>query len=100
MLDKQSIKLLKAIKKAKLLPESEAKQMNGAYLVSDLSHLNFLSRSGFIVRLITESGNYYSLTLEGYAYLEQRTKDAWLLWLPWAVTTLLAITSVLLQVLD
>lgn len=82
------------------MPESVANALNKECIAPEVSYISQLSHAGFIVLAVPESGErYYCLTIDGHAYLEQREKTAWQFWLPWAVTTALALTSVLVQVL-
>lgn len=100
MLDKKTLKFLKDIRKMKKMPEDVAKEINKECIAPEVSYISQLSRAGFIVLAVPKSGDrYYCLTIDGHAYLEQRTKNALQFWLPWSVTTLLALTSVLVQVL-
>ena len=41
---------------------------------------------------------YYSLNNSGYEHLEKRQHDAWLFWFPYIVTTIIAASSVILQI--
>jgi len=95
VLDKTSLKLLKALAK-KPLTRAEMAQITGK---DDLeTHLRFLRN-----RKLADSGPAdptYDITLEGRSYLENRQRQ-WLLFiLPYAITTFIALLSLGTSLLD
>lgn len=43
---------------------------------------------------------YYTLNNSGYEHLEKRQRDAWLFWFPYTVTTIIAASSVILEIIN
>lgn len=42
---------------------------------------------------------FYTLSREGYQYFDDKTHERWLFWFPYTITTLIAIASLLAQIL-
>lgn len=128
-LQKSELKILKYIKKRGSVSELELRQKfksfeTDKYYISSLIQTRDLNEEESEMRRIQyyssrdesipvglqepyeddiESNPYYityTLSRAGYEYFYQKRHDAWLFWFPYGITTLIAATSVIVQLIN
>ena len=95
MLDKTSLKLLKALSK-KDLTRAEMAEITGSDKLEQ--HLRFLREK----KLANSwpGSTAYAITLEGLSFLAERRRQRLLFLLPYAITTFIALLSLGVSLLD
>lgn len=103
MIDNRAYKLLKHIYKKGRLTLSEISQITGVDEAKQPSSItSALKREKFIStwdtdKVIDELGDCewggYAITLEGRAYVEKRRRETRNFWVPYSITTLIALLS-------
>ena len=110
VLDNKSYKLLKKLyKKKKLNFEQAEKITHHNESKSSSKYISSLSKSHFITNwysdeIINDIGDMkqegYSITLEGEAYVEQRRRDRRMFWVPYLITTAIALLSLITSLVE
>lgn len=110
MIDNTSYKVLKTLYKIKSIPETKMHEITGhddskssdpivtALLVDGLIKLESgASRIEKDGRIFEEEGDY-RITINGMAYVDQRKRDLFNFWVPYSITTLVAIIGLLVAI--
>ena len=107
MLDKKATRLLKALYKTDFLKYEDIKLSTGhsGDYTTD-SAIGLLARYGLICVHYTDEqnsfGEYktdgYEITIEGRAYIEQKRREFWAFFLPYAITTVIALLSLITSI--
>ena len=105
MIDKQAYKLLKRIYRKGRMQLSEVSKITGVNEKKQPSNIiSELKREKFIFmweteQVVNDLGDRewggYAITLEGRAYVEKRRRDARNFWVPYSITTMIAILSLI-----
>lgn len=107
MIDRTSYKILKLLYKHKCLSDKEIMQSvcpNNTF--DDFNYFSFLSTNLLIVyaplykeKSLVILENRYKITLQGVSYIQKRRKDFLAFLLPYAITTIIAIASIIISIL-
>lgn len=93
-MDKRTYKLLKKLNRVNFLTDNSAEMH---YLI--LQKYATLHPSGQTDEIGQGLCDGFCITLEGRAYVENKRRDFWAFFVPYAVTTLIALTNILATIL-
>lgn len=99
MLDRKSFKLLKKLKKSILNIEEIKAFLKESEYQKYTNRLNELKFTTSVTEYINGELIGYTISLDGHAYLEERCRRFWGFVLPYAITTLIAIASVVISII-
>ncbi len=106
MLDNTSYKLLKRFYKENRLSLEAVNAIDKNGNVSPPSKVEMLLKAGFVayIFVISDIGENIpaalEITLDGRAYVENRRRNAAGFWLPYAITTLIALSSLIISAVE
>ena len=107
LIDKTTLKLLKTLYKKGLIDSQEADRITNTLPNHRNRNIELLQKHGYIFALagsVSDEGYardiHYQISLEGRAFIEDRRRKIWSFILPYSITTLIAILSLICMLLD
>lgn len=102
MLDKASYKILKNLYKQNNLTLRDVGEIdNDGKKVNPPKEIRSLNTAGFISATTDEKDcshkTGYEITPSGRAYVEQHRRNTWNFWIPYLITTLIALASLIIS---
>ena len=106
MLDKRATRLLKTLYKTDFLKYEDIKLLTGYENRTTDPVVSLLTRYSYIAEHYPGQGDSYGdrksdgceITIEGRAYLEQVRREFWAFFLPYAITTVIALLSLITSI--